>query len=372
MLWRTLHLKLVERVIGGHVIGTQGTPVEVLGRRLDVRYFPALWDVRNALTDEAETSPALTDLPRHRRSVREPGAVARPPYDHGMVSRTGGGLSVARTPHALGDPAQHNRWRHPRPDVFAPVAVLLAAVLARGCGLDMHFAQAEARDEWRRTYKIARGSTFELRNTNGKMRIRPGDGDAIEIVATRIVKAPSQDEAKKLLAEFKIEETVSPEARPGRLDEPRALRSGSRARSTTRSGCRRGSTSRCDRPTATSAVDGITGFLRAATTNGEIAASALEQGADVQTTNGDVRLDFAKLGDQGVECATTNGQISVTLPRDAKARVSALSPTARSARADSMSPRASKSRRRLEGTIGGGGPMVRLKTTNGAIEVRGR
>ena len=57
ILWRTLHLKLVERVIGGHVIGTQGTPVEVLGKRLDVRYFPALWDVRNALTDEAETSP---------------------------------------------------------------------------------------------------------------------------------------------------------------------------------------------------------------------------------------------------------------------------------------------------------------------------
>ena len=57
VLWRTMHLKLVERIIGGHVIGTQGTPVEVLGRRLDVRYFQALWDVRNALTDEAGTSP---------------------------------------------------------------------------------------------------------------------------------------------------------------------------------------------------------------------------------------------------------------------------------------------------------------------------
>jgi len=57
VLWRTLHLKLVERVIGGHVIGTQGTPVEVLGRRLDVRYFQALWDVRNTLTAEAGTSP---------------------------------------------------------------------------------------------------------------------------------------------------------------------------------------------------------------------------------------------------------------------------------------------------------------------------
>jgi tryptophan 2,3-dioxygenase len=57
VLWRTIHLKLVERVIGGHVIGTQGTPVEVLGRRLDVRYFQDLWDVRNTLTAEAHTSP---------------------------------------------------------------------------------------------------------------------------------------------------------------------------------------------------------------------------------------------------------------------------------------------------------------------------
>lgn len=57
VMWRTLHLKLVERVIGGHVIGTQGTPVEVLGRRVDVRYFQPLWDIRNVLTDEAGTSP---------------------------------------------------------------------------------------------------------------------------------------------------------------------------------------------------------------------------------------------------------------------------------------------------------------------------
>jgi tryptophan 2,3-dioxygenase len=50
ILWRGLHLKVVERVIGGHVIGTQGTPVEVLGRRVDVRYFEDLWEIRNTLT----------------------------------------------------------------------------------------------------------------------------------------------------------------------------------------------------------------------------------------------------------------------------------------------------------------------------------
>jgi len=50
VMWRHQHLKTVERIIGGHVIGTQGTPVEALGRRLDARFFPELWAVRDEIT----------------------------------------------------------------------------------------------------------------------------------------------------------------------------------------------------------------------------------------------------------------------------------------------------------------------------------
>ncbi|HEY7497581.1 MAG TPA: tryptophan 2,3-dioxygenase family protein [Vicinamibacterales bacterium] len=50
ILWRFQHLKTVERIIGGHVIGTKGTPVEVLGKRIDVRFFPALWQIRDEIT----------------------------------------------------------------------------------------------------------------------------------------------------------------------------------------------------------------------------------------------------------------------------------------------------------------------------------
>jgi tryptophan 2,3-dioxygenase len=50
VIWRHQHLKTVERIIGGHVIGTQGTPVEVLGRRIDVRFYPQLWAVRDEIT----------------------------------------------------------------------------------------------------------------------------------------------------------------------------------------------------------------------------------------------------------------------------------------------------------------------------------
>jgi len=54
IVWRFQHLKTVERIIGGHVIGTQGTPVEVLGKRIDVRFFPALWRVRDEITSRSK------------------------------------------------------------------------------------------------------------------------------------------------------------------------------------------------------------------------------------------------------------------------------------------------------------------------------
>ena len=49
-VWRVRHFKVVQRVIGADVVGTQGTPVEVMGRLVHHTMFPELWDVRNELT----------------------------------------------------------------------------------------------------------------------------------------------------------------------------------------------------------------------------------------------------------------------------------------------------------------------------------
>ncbi len=48
--WRVRHYRVVARVIGDGVVGTQGTPVEVLGKLIQTVFFPELWDVRNTLT----------------------------------------------------------------------------------------------------------------------------------------------------------------------------------------------------------------------------------------------------------------------------------------------------------------------------------
>jgi len=55
-LFRFHHLKLAQRIIGGGVVGTMGTPVEVLHQRMEHLFYKELWDVRNRITAKANES----------------------------------------------------------------------------------------------------------------------------------------------------------------------------------------------------------------------------------------------------------------------------------------------------------------------------
>jgi tryptophan 2,3-dioxygenase len=56
-LWRMRHYLVVARVIGDSVVGTQGTPVELLGGLIKQRFYPELWQARNRLTELANEEP---------------------------------------------------------------------------------------------------------------------------------------------------------------------------------------------------------------------------------------------------------------------------------------------------------------------------
>jgi len=55
-IFRFHHLKLAQRIIGGGVIGTMGTPVEVLHQRMEHLFYKELWDVRNQITAQMNES----------------------------------------------------------------------------------------------------------------------------------------------------------------------------------------------------------------------------------------------------------------------------------------------------------------------------
>jgi tryptophan 2,3-dioxygenase len=55
-VWRFRHFKVVARIIGEDVVGTQGTPVELLAGLIKYKMFPDLWTVRTDLTELAKES----------------------------------------------------------------------------------------------------------------------------------------------------------------------------------------------------------------------------------------------------------------------------------------------------------------------------
>lgn len=59
-VWRTRHYKVATRIIGHQVVGTKGTPVDVLTRLISQKFFPELWRVRTVLT---ETGPMAEAAP---------------------------------------------------------------------------------------------------------------------------------------------------------------------------------------------------------------------------------------------------------------------------------------------------------------------
>ena len=58
-VWRFRHYAIVARALGEETIGTQGTPVQVLGKLIAQRQLPRLWDTRAKLVE-------LFDLERAR------------------------------------------------------------------------------------------------------------------------------------------------------------------------------------------------------------------------------------------------------------------------------------------------------------------
>ena len=81
--WRLRHYQVVARVIGDKVVGTQGTPVELLGRLVSKTSFPELWEVRNELTALSKDGVRLSLTSTSARGGhRAPAGAA--PHRHGQ------------------------------------------------------------------------------------------------------------------------------------------------------------------------------------------------------------------------------------------------------------------------------------------------
>jgi DUF4097 and DUF4098 domain-containing protein YvlB len=261
-----------------------------------------------------------------------------------------------------------------RPKARSLVRLLLIATLgAAGCGL--HFSPGiEAKADWTRRYTLAVGGTVEIQNTNGRVEVRTTDGDAVEVVATRVARGSDEAEAKQAVEKIEIREKVSDDrvvldstggaglaaafARSQRVDY--VVRMPRRANLTLKT-----TNGEVD-------VEGVAGAVDVTTTNGQIRLMGLAGKTRVETGNGQVTLDVARLGEDGLTCHTTNGVINLTVPRNLPADLSARVTNGAIETGNLELVVKEQSRKRLDAALAGGGPEIKLETTNGAIEIRGK
>lgn len=262
--------------------------------------------------------------------------------------------------------------------------VLAAGLSVAGCDIQagngdfkVDFASGKAQDTWSRTYKLAPAGRFELINVNGKITAEPADGAEVVVEGRRSAKGRSDEAAKELLAKLEIREevgesTVRVESRPPRNNGPFT---GHEIEWTIK--VPKGVI--VDLRTVNGGVrlNGLANEIHAKTTNGgvkgvNITPSLIEASA----VNGGIEFELGSPLDatDSVEIETVNGGVELSMPSESKATIAARCVNggvhvegleiARDEQGNDF-----ERRRRLNGTMNGGGAKVTMNTTNGGVRL---
>ncbi len=115
----------------------------------------------------------------------------------------------------------------------------------------------------------------------------------------------------------------------------------------------------------------IAGSLDARATNGRIEFDGITGGIEARTTNGRItgRLTALPSSDSEIRCRTTNGRIRLGVPRDANFEFEIQTRSSHVNSDFEFTTATTDGRRRLEGIVGDGGPLISLRTTNGSVEL---
>ena len=234
----------------------------------------------------------------------------------------------------------------------------------------------KAQDTWTRTYTLPDKGRLELINVNGRITAEPATDGKVSVEGRRTAKGSTDEAAKENLAKMEIREEVSGdrvrvESRPPRLSGfsghevewtvkvPKGVIVDLR---TVNGGVR---------------INGLQGEVHAKTTNGGVKGSGLSAHIlDASSVNGGIEIEFASplAADASVEIETVNGGVELALPSESKAAITARAVNGGVrvdgldiAKQEQSSERESK--RRLEGTLNGGGAKVNISTTNGGVRI---
>ncbi len=251
------------------------------------------------------------------------------------------------------------------PSVFVPALFALTA------------AATTLEETFDRTYDVQPGALLSLANTNGRITVHAWDQPRVRIHADKNVKAAG-DAAKEAMAALKIEVTPSAGGLrvvtryPKRGDGFFDWMFGEHLNAWVSYDVTVPRTMSLDLDNTNGAIEvsDVRGSHKIGTTNGHITLARCGGDVDAETTNGGIRAELLDVTPgKPVRLETTNGRISLTAPPTLAAQVDAAT-TNGSIDTDLPVTTTRVGRHSLHGTLNGGGPELRLRTTNGSIEIR--
>ena len=249
------------------------------------------------------------------------------------------------------------------------------AVLATALMLTSTVANAETLQETiERTLPFAAGSLLELSNTNGDVDITTWDRAEIQIEAYKKVKASNGDRARQAFEDLEVNIHESSAGVSVETEYPKS-KSGwwGNVSSSVRYSIRVPQRADLVIETVNGKVfiEGVHGRIDLETTNGGVKAEDAGGSVTARTTNGGIDIELREFkADEDMDFRTTNGSITLTLPSDIQANLSART-TNGSVQTDfPITVQGTFRKNRLEGEINGGGASIELKTTNGSIRIR--
>ena len=116
-------------------------------------------------------------------------------------------------------------------------------------------------------------------------------------------------------------------------------------------------------------IEKVSGDVEASSVNGNVAASGLAGHVELSTVNGSVKATFADLK-KSVSLKSVNGSVTVALPPEVNAKVSANTLTGGiNSDFDLQAKKHFPIGQNLDGKLGEGGPAISLSTVNGGIRI---
>ena len=241
-------------------------------------------------------------------------------------------------------------------------------------------AAAELEEVFDRTLNVRAGTEFEIENVNGSITVTGWDQAKIRIRAVKKVESGDDRAAREAMKQLRIEvkqtndevsvDTIYPKRGENGSFLDLFFGSSVQAQVKYEINVPRNMDASIDTVNGSINLSDVAGEIELDTTNGKITVLRSSGSVDASTTNGAIAVELVSVAPgKAMRFETTNGRITLSVPASLAAEINAAT-TNGSVRSDLPLTTSRYSRTSVKGTLNGGGPEIRLRTTNGGIDIK--